>query len=114
MSGRNITPPEDGQHGHLLKLDLLTTTSPPVLSNHPATPPENPPEMLKLSDLTIYEAKLKESVLTNKERRNPKFIPLRNIERIRMPANYFRKLENAIGYDGLDLQYTFQTLICKL
>lgn len=58
------------------------------------------------SDLTTYEAKLKESVLANKERRNQKFIPLRDVERVQMPASYFRKLEDAIRYDELDFQYT--------
>ena len=105
-SGRKITPLEDARHIPLLKHNLLPTTSPPVLPNHPATPPESPLEMLTPSDLTLYEARLKESVLANKERREQKHIPLRNVERVHMPASYFRKLEEAIGDDALDLRYT--------
>ena len=70
--------------------------------------------MLAPSDLTIYEARIKESVLANKERREQNFIPLRRVERIQMPASYIRKLDEALGYDGLDLRYTLETLICKL
>jgi len=70
--------------------------------------------MLTPSDLTVYEARLKESVLANKERREQKFIPLRNVERVHMPASYFRKLDEALGYDGFDLRYTLETLMCKL
>lgn len=110
-SRRNITLPEDVQRAPLLKQIVLPTTSPPISSNYPSTPPESPLEMMTPSDLTKYEARLKESVLANKERREPKFIPLRNVERVQMPACYFRKLEEAIGDDGLDLQYTLQTLI---
>lgn len=104
-SRRKITPPEDVQHTPLLKHDLLPTTSPPSPSNHPATPPKSLFDTLTLSDFTIYEAKLKESVLSNKERRKQKFIPLREIERVRMPAHYFRELEDTIGY-GIDFRYT--------
>ncbi|KAL9135267.1 MAG: hypothetical protein Q9175_003535 [Cornicularia normoerica] len=102
-SRRNITPLEDVQRAPLLKQIVLPTTSPPISSNYPSTPPESPLEMMTPSDLTKYEARLKESVLANKERREPKFIPLRNVERVQMPACYFRKLEKAIGDDGLDL-----------
>ena len=105
-SRRKITPSEDIRHAPLLKHNLLPTTSPPILSNHPATPPESPLKMLTLLDLTIYEARLKESVLANKERREQKFIPLRSVERVHMPASYFRKLDEALGYDGFDLRYT--------
>ena len=105
-SPRKITPPEDVQRAPLLKQNVLSTISPPIASNHPSTPPESPLEMLTPSDLTIYEARLKESVLANKERREQKFIPLHSVERVQMPASYFRKLDEAIAYDALDLQYT--------
>ena len=105
-SRRKITPPEDIQRAPLLKQNVLPTTSPPIASNHPATPPESPLEILTPSDLTIYEARLKESILANKERREQKFIPFNSVERVQMPASYFRKLDEAIGYDGLDLRYT--------
>ncbi|KAK3171767.1 hypothetical protein OEA41_003851 [Lepraria neglecta] len=75
-----------------------------MVSNHPATPPKSPLEMLTPSDLTTYEARLKESILANKERREQKFIPFNSVERVQMPASYFRKLDEAIGYDGLDLR----------
>ena len=106
LSRQKITPSEDVRHAPVLKHNLLPTTSPPVLSNHPATPPESPLKMLTPSNLTIYEARLKESVLANKECREQKFIPLRGVERVHMPASYFRKLDEALGYDGFDLQYT--------
>ena len=105
-SRRKITPPEDVRHAPVLKHNLLPTTSPPVLSNHPATPPESSLKMLTPSNLTIYEARLKESVLANKERREQKFIPLRSVERVHMPASYFQKLDEALGYGELDFQYT--------
>ena len=105
-SRRKITPPEEVQRAPLLKQNVLPTISPPIASNHPATPPESPLDMLTPSDLTIYEARLKESVLANKERREQKFIPLHSVERVQMPASYFRKLDEAIGYDGLDYRYT--------
>ncbi|MCJ1350373.1 MAG: hypothetical protein MMC33_000354 [Icmadophila ericetorum] len=60
--------------------------------------------MLTPSDLTIYEARLKESVLANKERREQKLIPLRSVERVHMPASYFRKLDEALRCDGFDLR----------
>lgn len=105
-SRSKITSSEDIRQPPLVKKhNLLPTTSPRVLS-HPATPPESPLEMLTPSDLTTYEAKLKESVLANKECRVQKFKPLRGVERVHMPASYFRKLDEAIGYDGLDLRYT--------
>lgn len=61
--------------------------------------------MLTPLDLSMYETRLKESVLANKERREQKFIPLRSVERVHMPASYFRKLDEALGNDGFDLQY---------
>ena len=105
-SRRKITPSEDIQRAPLLKQNALSTTSPPVASNHPATPPESPLEMVMSSDLTIYEARLKESVLANKERREQNFIPSHSVERVQMSASCFRKLDEAIGRDGLDLRYT--------
>ena len=105
-SRRKITPPEDIQRAPLLKQNVLPTTGPPIASNHPATPPKSPLEMLTPSNLIIYEARLKESVLANKERRTQKFIPFNSVERVQMPASYFRKLDEAIGDDGLDLRYT--------
>ena len=104
-SRRKIIPPEDVRHAPLLKHSLLPTANPPAPSNHPATPPENPLEMLTPSTLSIYEARLKESVFANKERREQKFIPLRDVERVHMPASYFRKLDKVLGPDGDDLQY---------
>ena len=62
--------------------------------------------MLTPLDLTTYEARLKEYVLATKERRKQKFIPFNSVERVQMPASYFRKLDKAIGDDGLDLRYT--------
>ena len=62
--------------------------------------------MLAPSDLRIYESRLKEGVLANKERKEQNFIPLRSVERVHMPASYFRKLDEALGYDGIDLRYT--------
>lgn len=59
--------------------------------------------MLTPSHLSLYKARLKESVLANKERREEKFIPLRSVERVHMPSSYFRKLDEAVGYDGFDL-----------
>ncbi|KAK3174165.1 hypothetical protein OEA41_001409 [Lepraria neglecta] len=41
--------------------------------------------MLTPSDLITYEARLKESVLANKERRKQKFIPFNSVERVQMP-----------------------------
>jgi hypothetical protein len=105
-SERKFTPLEDARHVPLLKNNLLPTTSRPVLPNHPATPPKSPLEILTPSDLTIYKARLKESVLANKERREQQHIPLRNVERVSMPASYFQMLEEAIGDDALDLRYT--------
>ncbi|KAK3169439.1 hypothetical protein OEA41_008822 [Lepraria neglecta] len=102
---QKITLPEDVQRAPLLKQNVLPTTSPPIASNHLATPPESPLEMLTPSDLTIYEARLKESILANKERRKQKFIPFNSVERVQMPASYFRKLYKAIGDDGLDLRW---------
>ena len=90
----------------VLKQNVLPTTSPPIASNHPVTPPESPLEMLTPSDLIIYEARLKESVLANKEYRKQNFIPFNSVERVQMPESYFRKLDKAIGDDGLDLRYT--------
>ncbi|KAK3175170.1 hypothetical protein OEA41_002416 [Lepraria neglecta] len=101
LSRRKITPPEDIQRAPLLKQNVLPTTSPPIVSNHPATPPKSPLEMLTPSDLTTYEARLKESILANKERRQEKFTPFNSVERVQMPASYFRKLDEAIGYDDL-------------
>lgn len=49
---------------------------PPVLSNHAATPPESPPETATPSDLSIDKARLEESVLGNKKRREQNFILL--------------------------------------
>ncbi len=105
-SRRKITPPEDIQRALPLKQDVLPTTSLPIASDHPSTPSESPLQLLTLSDLTIYEARLKESVRANKERREQKFKPLRSVERVKMSRSYFRKLEEAIGDDALDLQYT--------
>ena len=62
-------------------------------------------EMLTPSDLTKYEARFKESVLANKERRERNFIPLRDVERVRMPASYFRKLDEALGCGEPDSRY---------
>lgn len=104
-SRRKITPPEDVQRASFLKQDVLQTTT-PIASNHPTTPPESPLEILMSSDLTIYEARLKESVLANKERREQNFIPSHSVERVQMAASCFRKLDEAIGHDGLDLRYT--------
>lgn len=50
------------------------------------------------SNLVVYEAKLKECVLASKER------TLRHVERVRMQADDFRKLEDAIGREN-DHQY---------
>lgn len=105
-----ITPPEDVRHAPPVKLSILPTTSPTIPSNHPATPPESPLEILTPSDLLIYEARLQDSVLANKERREQKF----NVERLHMPQSYFSKLDEALDYGESDFQYTLQTLICKL
>ena len=105
-SRRKITPPEDIQRVPLLKQNVLPTTSPPIASNHPATPPESPLEILTPSDLTIDEARLKEYVLATKERRKQNSTPFNSMERVQMPASYFRKLDKVFGDDGLDLRYT--------
>ena len=105
-SRRKITPPEDVQRAPFLKQNVLPTISPTITSNHPATPPESPLKMLTPPDLALYEARLKESVLANKEHREQNFIPSRSVERVLMPATYFQSMEKAIGGDELDLQYT--------
>ncbi|KAK3168982.1 hypothetical protein OEA41_005430 [Lepraria neglecta] len=61
--------------------------------------------MLTPLDLTTYEARLKECVLATKEHRKQKFIPFNSVERVQMPASYFRKLDKAIGDDGLNLRW---------
>ena len=104
-SRRTITPLEDFQRAPLLKQKVLPNTSPAIAPNHLATSAESPFKILAPSDLPIYEARLKECVLANKERRDPKFTPSRNVERIQMPASYFRNLEEAIGCEP-DLRYT--------
>jgi len=109
-SRRKITPPEDVQRAPLLKQNVLSTASPPIASNHPATPPESPLEILMPSDLTRYEARFEESVLANKERRGWKFIPLHSVERVQMPASYFRKLDEVLGCNELDFRYTLWIL----
>ena len=105
-SRRKITSSEDIQRAALLKQNALLTTSPLIVSNHPATPPESPLEILMSPDLTIYEARLKESVLANKERREQNFLPSHSVERVQMSESCFRKLDEAIDHDGLDLRYT--------
>ena len=105
-SPQKITPLGDIQRAPLLKQNVLPTTSPPIASNYPATPPESPLKMLTPLDLTTYEARLKECVLATKEHRKQKFIPFNSVERVQMPASYFRKLDKAISDDGLDLRYT--------
>lgn len=86
---------------------MLLHTGPYIVSNHPATPPENPIKVFTPSDLTIYEARLKECVRANKERKEPNFRPLESVERFEMSATCFKKLEDALDYDGLDFQYAF-------
>lgn len=61
--------------------------------------------MLTPSNLTLYEAKLKECVLANKQDRDPKFTPLCSVERVHMPASYFRMLEEVLGDAQDDLRY---------
>ena len=102
---RRTIPLEDVQRAPLLRQKVLPNTSPPIAPNHLATSPESPFKILAPSDLPIYEARLKECVLANKERRDPNFTPLRNVERIQMSASYFRNLEEAIGCE-LDFRYT--------
>lgn len=96
-SRRKVTPPDEAP--------LLKTTSPPILLNRPATPPESPLEIMRPSDLPVYVARFKECVLANKARREQKFIPWRNVERVHMPAGYLRKLDEVLGDDRLDLMY---------
>lgn len=61
------------------------------------------------SNIAGYEARLKDGVLANKERGEQNFIPLQSVERFKIPSVYFQKLEEALGYDGLDLQYAFRS-----
>lgn len=58
--------------------------------------------MLTPLDLTSYAARLKESAVANKERREPTFIPLHDVERVQMPVSYFQILDEALGCGELD------------
>ena len=100
-SPRKITPPEDAQRA---SPNILSAASHPIASNHPATPPQSPFKTTPL-DLTRYEARFQECLLANKERREQKFMPLHYVERLRMPASYFTKLDEALGSAEVDHRY---------
>ncbi|MCJ1285564.1 hypothetical protein MMC26_004905 [Xylographa opegraphella] len=58
--------------------------------------------MLIPSEFIIYKARIKESVLAAKQRRDLRFKPLRNVERLHVSMIEFQKLNEILDDDGND------------
>lgn len=82
----------------VLNTSLLRKTTPPQSLTEPFTP-----------ELADFEERFTKAVLANKEHRAWDFIIPRRVERVRMDASRFRKLDQHLSCNQTDRRYTLRT-----
>lgn len=84
----------------VLNTSLLRKTTPPQSLTEPFTP-----------ELADFEERFTKAVLANKEHRAWDFIIPRRVERVRMNASRFRKLDQHLSCNQSDRRYTLHTFL---